>query len=274
MELSFPMLILDVGVDSTCALLRLSATEEADWPRTRFPAASEREVVSGAKDFLTSCGVDEPAQVLVCGMGFHREAEQSLEGRAARMAWWREELRRSEGFPERCFYERMPGHELQVLLELLREEFGAVSGADSGIAALWAAMRIDSLRDRSWNEGVTVVYAGDVHTQAFMVFQERLLGLYEHHADLPREELLNHLKEVRLNWLPDEQVRAAGGHGCICGDFPPEAEGFRPTWVLGPRRDALTGSGRLVSPCGDPRFDRCFGLLYGFGRFCSSEDRA
>lgn len=272
MDRSF--LVLDVDVQSVCALLARADEDHALWPRTEFAASTEADVLSGAKDFLTSCGAEKPELVLVCGMGFHRETEQSLEGRAARMAWWREELRRSEGYPGRCFHESMPGHELEVLLELLREEFGSVLGADSGVAALCAAMSIDSLRDRSWNEGVTVVYAGSAHTQAFMLFQEKLLGLYEHHADLPREELLNHLKEVRLNWLPDEQVRAAGGHGCICGDFPPEAEGFRPTWVLGPRREELTGSGRLVSPCGEPRYDRCFGLLYGFECFSASEAQA
>ena len=95
---------------------------------------------------------------------------------------------------------------------------------------------------------------------------EKILGLYENHAGLSREDLLLDLKEFRLNWLPDEKVRAAGGHGCICGDFPAEAEGFRPTWILGPCREELKGAGRLASPCGDARFERCFGLLHGLAR--------
>lgn len=274
MDALFPVLVLDVDAASTCALLALNGHDESAWPRAEFSAADEQSVLAGARDFLAAHAVEAPALTLLCGMGFHREYEQSLEGRTARMAWWCETLRLSEGRPERCLSESLDEHELKALLELLRQEFGAALAADSGVAAMLAALRLESLRDRSWNEGVTAVFAGETHTQAFMLFRERFLGLYENHADLSRKALLNDLKEVRLNWLPDEQVRASGGHGCICGDFPPEAEGFRPTWVFGPKRDILAGAGRLVAPCGDARFDRCFGMLYGLERRRAAEAQA
>ena len=263
MDVSFPILVLDVDVDNTHALLALPAVDEGDWPRIGFIASDEDAVLAGARSFLDAQQAVKPELVLLCGMGFHREAERSAEGRAARMGWWREELRRTDGQPERGLHDVLSSHELQALLELLKAEFGSVLVADSGMAAVLAALRLEALRDRSWNEGVTVVYAGETHTQAFMLFREKVLGLYEHHADLSREALLGDLKEVRLNWLPDEQVRASGGHGCICGDFPPEAEGFRPTWAFGPKREILAGAARLAAPCGDARFERCFGMLYG-----------
>ena len=144
-----------------------------------------------------------------------------------------------------------------------KEAFGPSLGTDSGMAAALAALSITPLRERSWSEGVTAIWAGHRHVQAFMIYQEKVLGLYEQHSDIAQEELLKDLDEMRLNWLPDEQVRARGGHGCVCGDFPAEAEGFRPTWILGPLREKMKGCGRLASVCGDDRFDRISGLLYG-----------
>lgn len=262
-HIPFPILVLDAEPQSINVLLALPDSNTDLWPRAQFPLENALPAI---KDFLTEHCLPQPELTLLCGMGTHDDTAQSVEGRAARMARWRQELAQSEGAVEACFHDEDCDWEFTPLMQEVRNAFGPVLAADSGIAAVLAALSIESLRDRSWNEGVTVVFADDVHTQAFMVYREKLLGLYEHHAELSREALLADLKEVRLNWLPDEQVRAAGGHGCICGDFPAEAEGFRPTWILGPRRDTLAGAGRLASPCGDARFDRCFGLLYGLER--------
>ncbi|MFR0875987.1 MAG: hypothetical protein ACLSHC_16440 [Bilophila wadsworthia] len=44
---------------------------------------------------------------------------------------------------------------------------------------------------------------------------------------LDTDALLFDLKEFGFGWLPDEQVRAKGGHGCaFLAPLPPEAEGF------------------------------------------------
>jgi len=265
-EAAAPVLVLDCGMDSAALLLALPGVEPCAWPCRDVPASSDAEVVGSARALLAENGLERPSLTLVCSMGRHSDAETSAEGRAARMARWREELRVSGGAPEACLHEDMPGWEAAPLLDAVKAAFGPALAADSGIAAVLAALGMESLRDRSWGEGVTVLFADAAHTQAFVLFREKILGLYEGHADLSREALLADLKELRLNWLPDEQVRAAGGHGCICGDFPAEAEGFRPTWILGPCREALKGAGRLASPCGDARFERCFGLLYGLAR--------
>lgn len=265
-EVSAPVLVLDCGMDSAALLLALPGKEAEAWPCREVPASTDAEAVEAARALLAENGLEGPSLTLVCGMGRHSEEEQSSEGRAARIARWRGELRASDGTPEACLHEAMPGWELSPLLESLKAAFGPVLAADSGAAAVFSALAMESLRDRCWNEGVTVVFADEAHTQAFVLFREKMLGLYENHAGLSREALLADLKELRLNWLPDEQVRSAGGHGCICGDFPAEAEGFRPTWILGIRREGLKGAGRLASPCGDARFERCFGMLYGLSR--------
>ena len=263
-EVAAPVLVIDCGVDSAALLLAMPQVGVSAWPCRVVPAASDAEVIAASRALLAESGLERPSLTLVSSMGRHSEEELSLEGRAARIARWRGELRAHAG--EACLHEAMPGWEAAPLLEAVKEAFGPALGADSGTAAVLAALGMESLRDRSWGEGVTVVFADGVHTQAFVIFREKVLGLYENHASLGKDELLLDLKEFRLNWLPDEKVRAAGGHGCICGDFPAEAEGFRPTWILGSHRDTLKGAGRLANPCGDARFERCFGLLYGLSQ--------
>ena len=263
-EVESPVLVIDCGMDSVALLLALPKVEASGWPCRVVPAASDAEVIAACRALLAENGLERPALTLVCSMGRHNEEDLSLEGRAARVARWREELRTTGGEPS--LHESMPAWEVAPLFEAAKEAFGSVLGTDSGTAAVLAALGMESLRDRCWGEGVTVVFADATHTQAFVLFREKILGLYENHAGLSREDLLLDLKEFRLNWLPDEKVRAAGGHGCICGDFPAEAEGFRPTWLLGPCREDLKGAGRLASPCGDARFERCFGLLHGLVR--------
>ncbi|MEG2005708.1 MAG: DUF1786 family protein, partial [Bilophila sp.] len=81
---------------------------------------------------------------------------------------------------------------------------------------------------------------------------------------LDTDALLFDLKEFRFGWLPDEQVRAKGGHGCtFLAPLPPETEGFGPTFILGPRREMLRGNGQYIAPYGDMMLAGCHGLLRG-----------
>jgi hypothetical protein len=47
--------------------------------------------------------------------------------------------------------------------------------------------------------------------------------------------------------------------------IPEEAESFRPTFVLGPRRAMLEGQGQFIAPAGDMMLAGCFGMLHGLG---------
>lgn len=102
---------------------------------------------------------------------------------------------------------------------------------------------------------------------AFLVYQGKILGIYEHHTSLLNtDSLCFDLKEFRFGWLPDEQVRANGGHGCtFLAPLPAEAEGFAPTFIVGPRREMLRGQGQFIAPYGDMMFSGCHGLLHGLG---------
>ncbi|WP_294447862.1 DUF1786 family protein [uncultured Mailhella sp.] len=259
-EPSCPTLLLDNGSLSTAAVLALPGTDFSRWPKTGLSPDSP---VEEARNFLKSSGLPAPELTLISGMRADNPEKDRTERCSARIRRWKDLLIKTEGRPEYFLQQKMPGWEIEPLLEQAEATFGPTLGTDSGMASVLAALSMEPLRQRSWSEGITVIWAGHRHVQAFMIYQERLLGLYEQHSDISREELLKDLDEMRLNWLPDEQVRARGGHGCICGAFPAEAEGFRPTWILGPCRETLKGCGRLSSVCGDDRFDRSVGLLYG-----------
>ena len=72
------------------------------------------------------------------------------------------------------------------------------------------------------------------------------------------------MKQLRLSWLPSEEVQASGGHGTAFGPFCEEAGSYAPTFILGPRRAMLQGQGRFLAPHGDMMLAGCFGLLWGW----------
>ena len=259
LEPSCTTLILDTGSMTTAVVMVMPGTDAELWPKTELK--TDRPV-DAARTFLKDAGLPAPGLTLICGM-HAPESARGCDLREARIRRWKELLHRTEGRPEAFLKSDLADWEIAGAAACARQCFGTVLAADSGMAVVLAALCLPDLRNRCWQEGVTIVWAGVRHIQVFLLYRERVLGLYEQHSDISREALMHDLQELRLNWLPDEQVRAAGGHGCICGDLPPEAEGFHPTWILGPRRHEMQGMGRLVSPCGDDRFDRCFGLLYG-----------
>ena len=52
--------------------------------------------------------------------------------------------------------------------------------------------------------------------------------------------------------------------GCaFLAPLPPEAEGFAPTFAVGPRREMLLGHAQFIAPHGDMMISGCHGLLHG-----------
>lgn len=178
--------------------------------------------------------------------------------RVARMEHWRGLLRASS-HPEDWLYTQPPAP--LTRLAAIR----AVSGgpvADSGTSIILGALTMPEVVDRSFREGITIVNVGNGHTVAALVHKACVVGIYEHHTGMRTlEELLHDLQEFRLGWLPDEEVRATGGHGTAFVDVPEEAGGFVPTFILGPKRETLRGHGQFIAPHGDMMLAGCYGLL-------------
>lgn len=203
-----------------------------------------------------------PRPALVTAAAQDHGVHADTGNREGRFRLWKRLLRDSKGDPTQWLYAKAP--EECTRLAALQRAIGGGPVADTGAAAVLGALAVPEVAERSDREGVLVVNAGNSHTTAFLVFQRRVLGVYEHHtAMLSAAGLAKDLDEFRLGWLPDEQVRAAGGHGCVFGDLPPEAEGFRPAFILGPRREILRGRGAFIAPYGDMMLAGCHGLLHG-----------
>ena len=144
---------------------------------------------------------------------------------------------------------------------------GAVNSpivVDRAVALALCAFSFPAVEKRSYRQGITAIHAGKDRLTAFLIFQKRVCGLFEHDSRVSMDQLLNDLREFRLGWLPNELVRLQGGYGAVlAGDMPPQAEGFVPTFVFGPRKSLLAEYGKLLDPPMDEGCAECRGLLYG-----------
>lgn len=149
-------------------------------------------------------------------------------------------------------------------LHALHEKTGGPV-TDTGTCALLGALSEPEIMNRSFREGITIINVGNSHTVAALVYQGKVRGLYEHHTGMRSvDELLDDLKQFRNHWLPAETVRGTGGHGSAFGPSCPEAGGYEPAYILGPRRAMLCGHGRFIAPHGDMMMAGSFGLLWGW----------
>ncbi len=209
------------------------------------------------ENLLAVIGLPQPHLTVVAAQdhGFHEKGN-----REARMVTWKKLLQKS-GNPAEWIYDAAP-KSLTRLATVQAASGGPV--ADTGTSAILGALCQPEVMDRSFREGITVINAGNGHTVAALVYRARVLGIYEHHTGMRTvEELAADLKEFRLGWKPDEEVRASGGHGTAFTDIPGEAGSFAPTYILGPRRGDLTGFGQFIAPFGNMMTAGCSGLLKG-----------
>ncbi len=254
------ILSIDAGSRTTALLLALPDTKPTEWPRGVFSAGNP---LRDASRFLIEGKFPSPTLTLLCSMGNHPEPSPAD---SLRMKRWEDEIRSSGFLPERLLRESLPNWEVELLLEEASRTFGTTLCADSAAAACMAALSLRAVRDRCWHEGITLVYAGFSHVQVFMVYRDRLWGLYEDHSMLPPQRLQRYLSQMRLNWLLSTEVQANGGHGCICGDLPADGEGFRPTYIFGPAGERFAMCGRIIHPCKNSAYIRCFGLIEALKR--------
>jgi uncharacterized protein (DUF1786 family) len=214
---------------------------------------------------LRQLGLPQPAMVAACAQD-HGYCQES--NRMARMHTWRALLEHSVD-PAQWIYEGAVPENLTRLAALQAYTGGAV--ADSATAAVLGALSMPEVADRSFRQGVSVINVGNGHIVAMLLYHGGVRGIFEHHTGMrTQEEYLADLKEFRLQWLPDEQVRATGGHGTAFAPYSEEAGGFVPTYILGPQRAFLAGQGQYIAPCGNMMLAGCYGLLHGMAQRFSS----
>lgn len=212
------------------------------------------------ENYLKIIGLELPKKIAIAAQDHGNHPNMS--NRIGRFNLWRDALKQNSDPKTWVFRDVPPAY--TRLKSIKNTEFVDIV-ADTGTAALLGALSMPEIQKRSEREGVLIVNVGNSHVVAFLVYQQKVCGIYEHHTGMhSTESLEKDLKEFRLGWLPDEVVRESGGHGCVFLDIPAEAEGFRPTYILGPRREILAGCGQFIAPQGDMMLAGAFGLLYSY----------
>ncbi|MDL2272714.1 DUF1786 domain-containing protein [Desulfovibrio sp. OttesenSCG-928-I05] len=182
------------------------------------------------------------------------------------MSVWRDTLFRAgkDGVPAETLMHSAAPAGLARLAAIQSVTGGPV--ADSGAAALLGLLSVRAIAERSHREGLLLINAGNSHITAFLVYRERVFGVYEHLTfGIDREQRIKDFTDFRLGWLPGESVIATGGRGCLFVELPPEAEGFKAAYITGPQRDLLRGMGQMAAAFDDVAQTGCFGLLHGMG---------
>ncbi|MFW5735617.1 MAG: DUF1786 family protein, partial [Oceanidesulfovibrio sp.] len=223
------------------------------------------------RGLLSMCGLEPPDLILAAAQdhGYHPKGSNRL----GRFALWRTLLSRNEGRPETLFFEQAP--DPMTRLATLQRATGGGAVADTGAAAVLGALFDPSIAELSRQQGVMVVNAGNSHFLAFLVFQDRIHGVYEHHTGMQSPEALaSDLEAFRKGELENQAVLDSGGHGAHTLELPSAAGGFAHACVLGPRRrladEALRhAAGKYASvqhpaPGGDMMIAGCFGLIRGY----------
>lgn len=212
--------------------------------------------------FLAQVNLSYPELILaaVQDHGYHPEESN----RKGRFKIWQHLLQESEGRVKDFLFTKPP--KSLTRLQTLQNKTGGCPVADTGAAAALGALFVPEVEKRSQREGICVVNVGNSHTIAFLIYQAKIWGIYEHHTGLlSPEKLWNDLYFFRQGKLSNEEVFEDQGHGCYTRQFPSSAGEFSPTYLLGPRRSKLQGFDvEFLAPGGDMMLVGCFGLLKGW----------
>ena len=213
------------------------------------------------RKFFEAAELDWPDAVAACAQdhGFHPGASN----RRGRFELWRSLLDEGGERPEALVYDTPPSS--LTRLADLQADIGGGPVADTGAAAVLGALYVNDIEAQARREGVTLVNIGNSHLIAFLLFNGRIHGVYEQHTGcVDGPKLWDDLERFRCGCLSFEQVFDEQGHGCLCLDLPEAANGFAPTYVLGPRRALLDGFDvAFPAPGGDMMLAGCFGLIKG-----------
>ncbi|WP_028574686.1 DUF1786 domain-containing protein [Desulfonatronovibrio hydrogenovorans] len=211
--------------------------------------------------FLAQAGLSYPEMILACAQdhGFHPGASNRL----GRFEIWKKFLLQSSGHVQRLIFSRPPAEMTRLIS--LKESIGAGFVADTGAAALLGALFVPEVEELARNRGICVVNVGNSHTIAFLVYQDRVHGILEHHTGLlDGQSLWEKLNLFKHGHLTNQQVFDENGHGCLILDSALDHD-FKPTFVLGPKRSMLQGFDvNFLCPGGDMMLAGCFGLLKGY----------
>jgi len=179
--------------------------------------------------------------------------------RLFRFRIWRDFLDRG-GRLDQLWYRKPPDY-LTRMLAVQRDLPGALV-MDTGAAAILGAL-CDPFVGENTKKGVIVLNLGNQHAVASLVFNSRIVGIYEHHTGcLSVAKLHDHLERFRQGKLSDEEVFSDHGHGCVTLPQARDMSSFATVAVTGPQRHLAKSLGYyFAAPYGDMMLSGCFGLI-------------
>ncbi len=211
------------------------------------------------ENLLTQWGLPLPNMV-VAAVQDHGVFPQG--NRLGRMQSWTALLQKNP-FPQSWLYTNVNAQCPQNTRLASLQSLTGGPVADTGTAAILGMLSVPEVSARSMREGITIINVGNSHTLAMLIYANQVLGIFEHHTGQQSlEEYLQDLQDFRLGWLPDEKVRASGGHGVAFAPRVEEAGSFAPTFIIGPQRERLRGQGQFLAPHGQMMLAGCYGLLH------------
>lgn len=213
------------------------------------------------RQFLQAAELPWPDRIAACAQdhGFH----PGESNRMGRFKLWQSFLTENEGRPESLVYEHVP--DMLTRLKDVQEYINGGPVSDTGAAAVLGALFVNEIEEHSMETGITLVNIGNSHLIAFLLYGGRIHGVYEQHTGcVDGKKLWADLEQFRCGCLSFDQVFEEKGHGCLTLDLPRQARGFKPTYVLGPRRAMLNEYDvSFPAPGGDMMLAGCFGLIKG-----------
>ncbi|MGZ4881181.1 MAG: DUF1786 domain-containing protein [Halobacteriota archaeon] len=160
-----------------------------------------------------------------------------------------------------------------VYRTLKKDRIEQVLIMDTGPAAIFGALYDDVVAKRAC-EPLIIVNVGNGHTLAAMLYEKRVVGMFEHHTGMLNTNKLDHLLSLFMNGnLTQEWIFEDGGHGCYINNagfselnHALKERGFQVT-VIGPLREMMKDSKLnpyFAVPGGDMMLTGCFGLITDF----------
>ncbi|MCB2190848.1 MAG: DUF1786 domain-containing protein [Deltaproteobacteria bacterium] len=133
---------------------------------------------------------------------------------------------------------------------------------DTAAAAAWGALQDPAVAAMAQDEGVCILNLGNMHTVAFLVQGNKVLGIYEHHTRcLDTMSLAGQVERFIHGVLDEDEVFAGHGHGVARLPQAPKGLPHAPV-ITGPQRRLAQGLGwQTAVPHGDVMLSGCFGLL-------------
>lgn len=155
--------------------------------------------------------------------------------------------------------------EVPTHLTRMRAVQADVPGAmlmDTGAAAIWGALCDENVADHQ-GDGLIIVNIGNQHTIGFLLREERVWGLFEHHTVLMNpEKLAAHIQALREGTIDNDAVYRDNGHGAYVHPSYHADGGFQFVAVTGPNRAMATGLGYYMAvPYGNMMMTGAFGLV-------------